>query len=100
MEHPLSGTAWRKSSYSGTSGGNCVEVGQAWRKSSYSDTGGGNCVEVGQSWRKSSYSGTDAGNRVEVGQASGVVVRDTTDREGPALAFPAVAWRAFTATLV
>jgi hypothetical protein len=28
-----------------------------------------------------------------------VVVRDTTDREGLALAFPATAWRAFTATL-
>lgn len=80
MEYPLTGTAWRKSSYSDTSGGSCVEVGHAWRKSSYSDTGGGNCVEVGQ--------------------ASGVVVRDTTDREWPALAFPAAAWRTFTATLV
>jgi hypothetical protein len=34
-----------------------------------------------------------------VGQASAVLIRDTTDREGPALAFPATAWRAFTATL-
>ena len=80
MDDPLSGTAWRKSSYSGTSGGNCVEIGQSWRKSTYSGTSGNSCVEVGQ--------------------ASGVVIRDTTDREGPALAFPAAAWRAFTATLV
>ncbi len=29
MEHSLGGTAWRKSSYSGTDAGNCVEVGQA-----------------------------------------------------------------------
>jgi hypothetical protein len=59
MEHPLSGTAWRKSTYSGASGNDCVEVGQVFA----------------------------------------VVVRDTTDREGPALAFPATAWREFTATL-
>jgi hypothetical protein len=57
MEHPLSGTTWRKSTYSGASGNDCVEV----------------------------------------GQASGVVVRDTTDREGPALAFPAAAWRTLLA---
>lgn len=41
---------WRKSSYSGTSGGECVEcapLGQvAWRKSSYSGSSGGDCVEV------------------------------------------------------
>jgi hypothetical protein len=41
---------WRKSSYSGDQGGQCVEcapVGAlAWRKSSYSSDQGGNCVEV------------------------------------------------------
>ncbi|WP_369272271.1 DUF397 domain-containing protein [Streptomyces sp. R11] len=41
---------WRKSSYSGTSGGDCVECAPlgsvAWRKSSYSGTSGGECVEV------------------------------------------------------
>ena len=37
---------WRKSSYSGNGGSNCVEVGTVWRKSSYSGNGGGNCVEV------------------------------------------------------
>lgn len=45
----LTGAQWRKSSYSGTSGGECVECatlnGAAWRKSSYSG-GGGDCVEV------------------------------------------------------
>ena len=79
MEHPLSGTAWRKSTYSGASGNNCVEVGQSWRKSSYSDTGAGSCVEVGQS--------------------SAVLVRDTTNRDGAALTFPARAWRTFTTIL-
>ena len=79
MEHPLSSTAWRKSSYSGTDGGNCVEVGQSWRKSTYSGSHDDNCVEVGQ--------------------AQAVLVRDTTDRQGPALTIPATAWRTFTATL-
>jgi hypothetical protein len=41
---------WRKSSYSGSSGGDCVEcapLGNAeWRKSTYSGTSGGECVEV------------------------------------------------------
>ncbi|MFD5631317.1 DUF397 domain-containing protein [Streptomyces sp. NPDC127072] len=41
---------WRKSSYSGNTGGECVEcatLGAAdWRKSSYSSTNGGDCVEV------------------------------------------------------
>ncbi|MET7477474.1 DUF397 domain-containing protein [Streptomyces sp. NPDC005648] len=41
---------WRKSSYSGSSGGECVECAPlgsaAWRKSSYSGSSGGDCVEV------------------------------------------------------
>ncbi|MER6525551.1 DUF397 domain-containing protein [Streptomyces sp. NPDC001508] len=41
---------WRKSSYSGPNGGECVEcaaLGTAvWRKSSYSGSNGGACVEV------------------------------------------------------
>lgn len=36
---------WRKSSYSTSNGGECVEVG-TWRKSSYSTGNGGNCLEV------------------------------------------------------
>jgi hypothetical protein len=46
----LSGVQWRKSSYSGSSGGECVEctpLGAAeWRKSTYSGSTGGDCVEV------------------------------------------------------
>ncbi|MFJ2891563.1 DUF397 domain-containing protein [Streptomyces sp. NPDC087305] len=41
---------WRKSSYSGSTGGECVEcapLGTAeWRKSSFSGSNGGDCVEV------------------------------------------------------
>ncbi|WP_329257290.1 DUF397 domain-containing protein [Actinoallomurus sp. NBC_01490] len=37
---------WRKSSRSGGSGGNCVEVAALWRKSSRSGASGDECVEV------------------------------------------------------
>jgi hypothetical protein len=37
---------WRKSSHSGNSGGQCVEVTLDWRKSSRSTDTGGQCVEV------------------------------------------------------
>ena len=73
------GAAWRKSSYSGSSGGDCVEV-ASWRKSSYSGGSGGNCVEVADT-------------------ASVVMVRDTRDRDGGALVVAADAWAAFTASL-
>lgn len=46
----LTGARWRKSSYSGDTGGECVEcapLGQAnWRKASYSGDTGGQCVEI------------------------------------------------------
>ena len=42
----LTGVSWRKSSYSGSNGGDCVEVAEVWRKSSYSGSNGGDCVEV------------------------------------------------------
>jgi len=63
-----------------------------WHTSSYSG-GNGNCVEVG--WRTSSYS-VGSGNCVEVAPiADAVLVRDSKDRNGPALAVPGTAWRAF-----
>jgi hypothetical protein len=51
-------------------------------------------------WRKSSYSGGNGGNCVEVGGTGpAVVVRDTKDRAGAALAFGPDAWRRFAATV-
>lgn len=50
-------------------------------------------------WRKSSYSASNGGECVEVASAGAVLVRDTTDRSGPMLAFTGDAWRAFTATI-
>jgi len=55
--------------------------------------------ELVRNWRKSRYS-DNGGNCVEVGNASSVVVvRDTQDRTGPALAISAGAWQRFTAGL-
>lgn len=47
-------------------------------------------------WRKSSYSNGQA-SCVEVGQhGTEIAVRDTKNRQGPALAFAPGSWRAFT----
>jgi hypothetical protein len=71
----------------------------AWRKSSYSGSSGNACVEVA-AWRKSSYSGTSADACVEAGYRGPVVlVRDTTDPSGPMLSVSAETWRAFTSVL-
>jgi len=70
---PLS---WRKSSFSGGSGG-CVEI--AWHKSSFSG-GSGDCVEVG--WH-----------------CEEVAVRDSKQSDGPVLDFPVAQWHAFRARL-
>lgn len=71
--------AWKTSSYSGSSNGNCVEVG--WKTSSYSGTSGGNCVEAG---------------RIDSGS---IAVRDSKDRDGGVLQFATTDWTAFLTTL-
>ncbi len=66
-----------------------------WHKSSYSN-GSATCVEIG--WRTSSYR-TTHGACVEVAPAPDrVLVRDSKDPEGPTLAVPTLAWRAFLTT--
>lgn len=47
-------------------------------------------------WRKASYSNGGANACVEVANTNHVMVRDTTDRNGPVLSFSAAAWAAFT----
>lgn len=76
----MNGLTWRKSSYSDSSGGACVEVAVEWRKSSYSDSGGGECVEV------AAGPGT-------------VHVRDSKRMSSPALSLAPAAWRRFLAAL-
>lgn len=77
----LTGARWRKSSYSGTNGGDCVEVAEVWRKSSYSGGNGSDCVEVARAL------------------PAAVAVRDSKDPDGPKLLFAPVAWAAFTTSL-
>ena len=71
---------WRKASYSGGNGGDCVEVG-ACRKATYSGANGGECVEVSST------------------PAALVAVRDSKDPDGPRLAFSPAGWQAFTRQL-
>ncbi len=67
-----------------------------WRKSRRSFANG-NCVEVG--WRKARRSMSN-GNCAEAASSGGtVLVRDTADRDGTVLSFPAKAWAAFTAAV-
>jgi len=75
-------------------------AGAQWRKSSYSGDDGGECVECaplnGAQWRKSSYSGDTGGSCVEVADFPHLVaVRDSKNPDGPALAFAPAAFAAF-----
>ena len=72
----ISHVTWRKASYSGGNGGNCVEVG-VWRKASYSGGNGGGCVEVASTGRAL------------------VAVRDSQNPNGPNLAFAPSVWASF-----
>ncbi|MES9520313.1 DUF397 domain-containing protein [Streptomyces capoamus] len=99
---------WRKSSYSGPDGGDCVECAAlgtvAWRKSSYSGTNGGDCVEcaiIGHAnWRKSSHSGNTGGDCVEVAEGNALVaVRDSKQPDSAHLAVDPRAWAAFVRAL-
>ncbi|MDG9686120.1 DUF397 domain-containing protein [Streptomyces sp. DH18] len=69
---------WFKSSYSGSEGGQCLEVAYDWRKSSYSSDEGGACVEI-------------------AAHPAAVHVRDSKDIEGPTFTVAPTAWSAFAA---
>ncbi|MFE7396065.1 DUF397 domain-containing protein [Streptomyces sp. NPDC057557] len=79
-DYDLSTATWHKSSHSGGSGGDCLEV-ATWRKSTYSDGSGGDCLEVAD------------------GHPGIVPVRDSKVTEGPTLVFRAAAWTSFIADL-
>ncbi|MGW7031238.1 DUF397 domain-containing protein [Streptomyces xanthophaeus] len=80
----LTGALWRKSSYSGSNGGECVECaplgGATWRKSSYSGGTGGECVEVA--------------SRPHL-----VAVRDSKQADGPVFAVAPHAFATFVRSL-
>jgi hypothetical protein len=66
-----------------------------WRTATFSFANG-NCVEVGADYRKSSRSIAN-GDCAEVASGpSGILVRDTVDRDGAVLTFSPEAWAAFT----
>jgi hypothetical protein len=67
---------WFRSSYSDSSGGQCVETAYTWRKSSYSDAGGGQCVEVAPCPRA-------------------IHIRDSKKPSGPHLSVTPAAWADF-----
>ena len=75
------------------------DIAPRWRRSSYSGNGGSNCVEVGASWHKSSYSGNGGGDCVEVARdlPHTVAVRDSKDPHGGLLAIEPAEWRDFIA---
>ncbi len=74
------GIQWRKSSYSGDQGGDCVECASvgalAWRKSSHSSDQGGDCVEVAE-------------------RPTNVAVRDSKNPAGPILTLDPAAFTTF-----
>lgn len=56
-------------------------------------------MSTGSEWRKSSHSTDTGGSCVEVSAPGDILVRDTTDRTGPVLAFRPAAWHRFLSAL-
>ena len=76
---------WRKSSYSGDTGGQCIE-----------------CAPLGTAaWQKSSYSGDNGGQCIEVADLSAhIAVRDSKNPEGPAFLTGPAAFAVFVRAAV
>ncbi|WP_330329881.1 DUF397 domain-containing protein [Streptomyces sp. NBC_00536] len=79
-------------------------AGAQWRKASYSGSGGGDCVECAPlgpaAWRKASYSGNTGGDCVEVApQPHLVAVRDSKVPNGPVFTVGRTAFAAFVEAL-
>ncbi|MFF1711131.1 DUF397 domain-containing protein [Streptomyces sp. NPDC058268] len=69
----------------------------AWFKSSYSGDSSGDCLEVALDWSKSSYSSGSSGDCVEIAPCPTTIhVRDSKNPAGPQLALAPQAWAAFT----
>ncbi|MFE0130558.1 DUF397 domain-containing protein [Streptomyces sp. NPDC059037] len=79
----------------------------SWRKSTYSGGSSGECLEVTTpatyaSWRKSTHSGGESSACLEVNDAAyeahaHIPVRDSKNPHGPAVVFTVPAWTAFLA---
>lgn len=69
-----------------------------FRKSSFSGSNGGACVEL--AWRKSSFSGGANGECVEIGRADTLFgIRDSKNTDGPVLTLTGAQGRAFLAAV-
>ncbi|WP_328900791.1 DUF397 domain-containing protein [Streptomyces sp. NBC_00441] len=74
-----------------------MSTARTWFKSSYSGSDGGECLEVSYDWVKSSYSGSEGGACVEVAAHTAAVhVRDSKNLDGPMLTVAPASWAAFT----
>ncbi|NUL05244.1 DUF397 domain-containing protein [Streptomyces lunaelactis] len=72
-----------------------------WFKSSYSGSDGGDCLEVAYDWHKSTYSGSDGGECLEVAtHPTAIHVRDSKNPDGPVLTLDPATWTAFTVTIL
>ncbi|MGX1368277.1 hypothetical protein RKD19_003636 [Streptomyces canus] len=70
-----------------------------WFKSTYSGSEGGQCVEVALSWNKSTYSGDEGGQCVEIATCPHTIhIRDSKHPE-PTLQVTPTTWTAFTTAL-
>ncbi|MGW7196251.1 DUF397 domain-containing protein [Streptomyces chryseus] len=70
--------------------------GLVWFKSSYSGNTGGDCVEVAYDWHKSSHSEAEDAACVEVAACPHAVhVRDSKVTDGPTFAVRPGAWGVF-----
>ncbi|MFF9687191.1 DUF397 domain-containing protein [Streptomyces sp. NPDC014623] len=69
-----------------------------WFKSSYSGSDGGNCLEVAYDWRKSSYSSDEGGACLEIAaHPTAIHVRDSKTPKGPTFTVTPTTWSAFAA---
>jgi hypothetical protein len=77
----LTAVQWRKSSYSGDQGGQCVECAPlgplAWRKSTHSSDQGGDCLEIAET------------------PDTTIAVRDSKNPTGPILTIAPAAFATF-----
>ncbi|TGB08551.1 DUF397 domain-containing protein [Streptomyces sp. MZ04] len=68
----------------------------AWFKSSYSGDSSGDCVEVALDWHKSSYSGDSGDDCIEVAACPATIhVRDSKNTQGPQLVLSPTSWARF-----
>ncbi|MFF3783705.1 DUF397 domain-containing protein [Streptomyces sp. NPDC001933] len=73
-----------------------MSTAREWFKSSYSGSDGGECLEVAYEWQKSSHSGSEGGHCVEIAaHPAAIHIRDSKNPDGPVLTVAPTTWTAF-----